>query len=248
MPMNQDRYRNGRYETCNPEWHDEDAAWKASQILDFISTMLPLPSSICDIGCGTGGVLDALVDQLPGTRLFGVEPSPQAAKLAQEKHPRIEIINSGVSAIDRRVELVMALDVFEHVEDYFTFLRSLHGIAPRYLFHIPLEMSVSAVARMAPLIEGRTRIGHLHYFSRETALAVLAECGYTVIAERYTPAALSAPATRLRTSLLRLPRRTGSKVVPHLTARLLGGFSLLIMAELAPIAHEMTGNRWWRLV
>ena len=86
---------------------------------------------------------------------------------------------------------------------------------------------------MSPIVQGRNDVGHLHYFSRETALLALAECGYACIAERYTPVALSAPVIRWRTSLLRLPRQIGSAVAPHLTARVLGGFSLLVLAELA---------------
>lgn len=231
--MTAHRYYDGHYEAHNPGWHEKDAEWKALQIAEFLPRQPPRPRSICDLGCGTGGVLAALRPRMPDTRLLGVEPSPQAASLAREMHPEVPILEGTAADIPERVDLLMALDVFEHVEDYFGFLRSLHGVADRYLFHIPLDMSVSAVARMKPITEGRSKVGHLHYFSRETAIAALAECGFLCVAERYTPVALSAPVTRRRTAVLRLPRQYGARVAPHLTARFLGGFSLLVLAVVA---------------
>lgn len=230
--MNEQRYHDGQYEANNPGWHEKDASWKAEQIVNFLRMNSLIPASICDIGCGTAGVLASLRELLPAVSVLGIEPSPQAVAMAKQLHPEVPIVQGTASDIPTAVDLVMVLDVFEHVEDYFSFLRSLHGVADRYLFHIPLDMSVSAVARMRPITEGRTKVGHLHYFSRETALSALRECGFACVAEQYTPVALSAPVTRRRTALLRIPRQIGMRVTPHLTARTLGGFSLLVLAVL----------------
>jgi len=67
-------------------------------------------------------------------------------------------------------DVVMAIDVLEHVEDYFTFLRKISKKGKYKIFHIPLDMSVSAVLRISPLIDGRKKVGHIHYFSKDTAL------------------------------------------------------------------------------
>jgi hypothetical protein len=70
-------------------------------------------------------------------------------------------------------DIVMAIDVFEHVEDYFGFLRKLRGKAEYKIFHIPLELSVQSVLRSSIIIEGRKSVGHIHYFTKETALETL---------------------------------------------------------------------------
>lgn len=229
---NSQRYVDGGYLANNPQWHDDDAPWKADQIRRLLADERVAPSSICDVGCGTAGVLAALRPSYPAARLLGVEASPQATELARRAHPEIPVVAS-LGAVDDHFDLLMAIDVFEHAEDYFAFLRSLHGHADRYLFHIPLDLSLSTVARAGKIVERRQGLGHVHMFSREMAIAAVEESGYRVLAERYTPVAISAPLPGIRPALLRLPRRLGAAVAPHLTARVLGGFSMLVLAELA---------------
>ncbi len=227
-----ERYQDGRYLQVHPEWHDGDAGWKAAEVRQVLRDEGLAPATVCDVGCGTGGVLAALRHDLPGVRLVGLEPSPQAVAEAARLHPEVDVVQGTVEVVEERFDLVMALDVIEHVEDYFTFLRSLHPLGDCFLFHIPLDMTVSAVARMRPIVLGREHVGHLHPFSRETALAALRETGYVVDSERYTPVAFGV-ATQRRTALLHLPRRLGMVVAPHLTVRVLGGFSLLVLAHVA---------------
>ena len=75
----------------------------------------------------------------------------------------------------------MAIDVFEHVEDYFGFLRKLREKAEYKIFHIPLDLSVQTVLRSSPIIKGRKSVGHIHYFTKETALETLKDTGYEII-------------------------------------------------------------------
>lgn len=191
------------------------------------------PRSICDLGCGTGGVLDALSRQLPrDTRLVGFEISPQAIALApEERKQRITIVNR--DRPDEHFDLALMLDVFEHVDDYLGFLRSVSNGADRFVFHIPLDLSVQSVLRTTPLLGARDWLGHLHYFTRDTALATLRDAGYRVVDEEFTQ-----PAAELwggKSRLLRGPRKVAFRFSPAWAARVLGGFSLLVLAE--PVAQ-----------
>lgn len=225
-------YAGQEYLANNPGWHEGDGPWKAEQVARFLRDNGVDPGSICDLGCGTGAVLAELSRLMPSVgELTGFEPAPEAYALAVARAGTAQFVNGGVEAVDRRYDVALVLDVFEHVEDYLGFLRSLRGAADRFVFHIPLDMSVSAVLRVTPLVEGRVKAGHLHYFCRETALAALEESGYDVLAERFTPVGVSAPTTRAATKLLRVPRRLGQRLSPNLTSRLLGGFSLLVLAR-----------------
>jgi hypothetical protein len=120
-------------------------------------------------------------------------------------------------------------DVVEHVEDYIGFLRALRPRAKHKIFHIPLDMSVQSVLRCRPILESRRRLGHLHCFMKETALAALADTGYEVIEWTYTPVGLIA--TRFKARIAWLPRRLLLLVHQGLAVRLLGGHSLLVLAR-----------------
>ena len=58
------------------------------------------------------------------------------------------------------------LDVIEHVEDYFSFLRDIRTKSSYKLFHIPLEVSVQGVLRGKIFLRNRDLYGHLHYFTK----------------------------------------------------------------------------------
>jgi 2-polyprenyl-3-methyl-5-hydroxy-6-metoxy-1,4-benzoquinol methylase len=85
-----------------------------------------------------------------------------------------------------RYDLALCIDVFEHVPDYLGFLKTLRGRGEHVMFHIPLDLSAQMVLRGSPLIRARELVGHLHYFTEETALASLRDAGITVIDTAYT--------------------------------------------------------------
>ncbi len=228
------RYEDGGYITANPDWHDADGPWKAKHIAALLRDFYPRPLSICDVGCGTGAVLETLSESFPDVDAIGYEVSPQAIAFAQREHPGVRIRQGTSEAIADRYDVVLAIDVFEHVEDYFGFLRSLLGKAERYVFHIPLDMNALNVVRGRPFMRDREAIGHLHYFSRDTALATLRDAGFAVLAERYTPTDIDSPRSAKAKAAV-LPRKLAYRVNPHAAVRALGGYSLLVLAEAAPV-------------
>lgn len=138
-------------------------------------------------------------------------------------------------------DLVLCLDVFEHVEDYFTFLRDLRNYGKNFIFHIPLDMNAQMVARGSPIIKVRERVGHLHYFSKYTALASLEYCGYHILLDFYTKS-WESQYGGLAFKLFGLIRALGLKVAPDLSSRLLGGMPLMVLAEGMATSGEGTGE------
>ena len=79
-------YTTGEYAQRNPTYHVEDSAFKAGHILRLIHKHKLQPRTICEVGCGAGGILRQLQDALPGDVQFdGYEISPQAFSLSQER-------------------------------------------------------------------------------------------------------------------------------------------------------------------
>jgi hypothetical protein len=134
---------------------------------------------------------------------------------------------------DVRADLLLLIDVFEHVEDYMGFLRKLANRARWFVFHIPLDMHVSGLLRDRQL-HARQQVGHLHYFSRATALATLTDTGYRVVDQELTRLSQqTSEGRRGLTVVANLFRGCVQTLSMGLAAKLLGGYSLLVLAEQA---------------
>ena len=233
-------YDDGRYAAKNPGWHEKDAPWKARQVLSLLSDRNLRPESIVDIGCGTGGVLEVIAADLGGTRLVGYDPSPQALEMVR-RSDRVEIRAGTAKDVHEHYDLLLSLDVFEHVEDYIGFLRSLRPIADWFIFHIPLDASAQSVMREKPLLSARSTVGHLHYFTRGTALATLETAGFQIADDRLLfPHDL--PGRQARTRIANIPRALGRRLRPQLSARIFGGSTLLVLASVRTGENFLAGS------
>jgi hypothetical protein len=82
--------------------------------------------------------------------------------------------------------------VFEHVPDYIGFLEKCKPLAKYKIYHIPLDIHVSSVLR-GSFVNARYSVGHLHYFSEESALATLKDTGHEIVDCFYTNGAFGFP-------------------------------------------------------
>lgn len=227
-------YKDGTYLESNPSWHEQDSPWKAKQIINIIEKNFLNPNNICEIGCGAGEILSQLSDHYDGGKnFFGYEVSPQAYNLCVKKAKKNLIfkLSNLLEDSGEHFDLVMAIDVFEHVEDYFDFLRKLKEKGEYKIFHIPLDLSVQSVLRSSPIIKHRKSIGHIHYFTKETALETLKDTGYEIIDYFYTGTDIELPDRGWKANLLKIPRKLAFQINKDLAVRILGGYSLLVLTK-----------------
>jgi SAM-dependent methyltransferase len=227
-------YTDGTYLRNNPSWHTDDSPWKASHIAALLERHRITPATVCEVGCGGGEVLRKLAGRLPaGTRFFGYEISPDAYSLCSRKNGGSLEYRFGnlFDDTDAFFDVVMAVDVFEHVEDCFGFLRKLRGKGRHKVFHVPLDLSAMSLIRPRKLIEMRRAVGHLHYFTKDTALALLEETGYRVVEHAYTCGSTQLGNLGWKARLMKGPREALYAIDRDTAARVLGGYSLLVLAE-----------------
>ncbi|WP_460451726.1 class I SAM-dependent methyltransferase [Alsobacter sp. SYSU BS001988] len=234
MPLSSERYTGSDYIDKNPQWHAEDAPWKAEQIASLLKERNISPESFLDVGCGTGRILSALVtEHFPKARGVGYDIASQPIMQAQsEAAPPLELHVGDITLTEERgYDVLLCIDVFEHVEDYMGFLRKLRGRARYYVFHIPLDLNFKAILRARHMRE-REEVGHLHYFDSLSARATLADTGYRIVAERFTKKA--DPHWKAR--VLELASGLIAPISgPDRAVRLFGGRSLLVLAEEAQL-------------
>jgi SAM-dependent methyltransferase len=226
-----DPYTSGRYAEANPDWHEADAEHKARVLGGMIRYLGLEPRLVADVGCGTGAVirhLKADLDaRLADTAWEGWDIASAPIKRAR-KHEgeRLLYVAEDFLASERRVDLLLAIDVIEHVPDDLAFLSALRGRADWFLFRIPLDLSALDVIRPRRLVEARRRFGHRHVYSREIALDLLGAAGYRVESARYDRVPPAAATARQRAA--DLGRRALFTLGSHRAVRLLGGFSLVV--------------------
>jgi hypothetical protein len=92
-------------------------------------------------------------------------------------------------------------------------------------------MHISALLRDRQLYS-RAQVGHLHYFSRATALATLEDTGYRIVQAEYTDLARETQERRRTLTRLANVVRAGVQAIStDLAAKLIGGYSLLVLCS-----------------
>jgi hypothetical protein len=220
-------YQTGDYLKKNQTWHSEDAPWKAARIGQILRKNEIAFSTAVEVGCGTGQILVEMSRMFPATSFSGYDISTDAATFWHDMPGTVRLRKTDFLETSDQFDLLLLIDVVEHVRDYMGFLEALRPRAKFHVFHIPLELSAQGVLRDVPM-QTRNLVGHLHYFSKTTALATLKDCGYRLVDFQYADAALDrAPSKKAR--LLNILRRPLFALAPELTARILGGRSLVVL-------------------
>ena len=227
------RYLNGDYAQKNPEWDSADASWKTGKLHELLAAHDCLPSSIVEIGCGSGAILAALRGYFPQVSLAGFDIAQEASRFWSDASLggiRFELAD--YLSLDEPVpDLILVLDVLEHLGNPWEFLARLRHRSKLVAIHFPLDLSAVSVLRESPLLQVRDKVGHLHFFTRGLAISLLEESGFEIVEARYTGAALDAPQRSFKTRVAGWARRLAYAIDRDFGARLLGGETLMVLAK-----------------
>src|SRR5689334_2210701 len=123
-----DPHINGEYLVKNPTWHIEYSPWKAENVRRLLQKQNIHPRMIGDVGCGVGEVLRQLQAKMdPACHFRGYDIAPAAIRQAKERENdrlRVELADFGEIETPR-FDLLLVLEVLDHIEDYLGFLRML---------------------------------------------------------------------------------------------------------------------------
>jgi hypothetical protein len=127
-------------------------------------------------------------------------------------------------------DLLLALDVLEHQENYFSFLRDIKPLAPHKVFHTVLEISAQAVLRKEGLLKCRRTCDDLHCFTKDIVLRALVDEGYEILDWFYVPRAIYR-ASGIASKIRQWPRILCFALHQDFAVRFLGGYSLFVLAK-----------------
>jgi SAM-dependent methyltransferase len=231
VTTSEQRYVGGDYGAANPDWHRSDSPYKEAQLARVLERNGLVPRRVADLGTGVGEVPYLLAERFPAAAVVAYDVAPEAIAAARE-HPRVDYRVGEFPDDGERFDLLLLMDVIEHVVDPVAFLRRAGSYAQHVALHIPLDLSLEWLWKGTPLVEERRSVGHLHHFNRELALEVLRDGGLDVVDWDYTPWGidLSTPGRR-STRIEKRLRQAAFRARPDLYARAARGVSLLALAR-----------------
>jgi SAM-dependent methyltransferase len=196
-------YLSGDYLRKNPTVHTEDSAWKAeilSPFLDcFARACSASPLKILDVGGGAGLVLRFVGEHL--TKSCGrtaikssLEYSPDMLALQKTNNLDLAAASQGsierTSFRDKEFDLVLLIDVLEHLPDDVRAIKEVGRISHYALIKIPLEDNVH-FRIMNTLQRGKLRrhafesVGHVNSYGVGTYRKLIQNAGGRLVLEKY---------------------------------------------------------------
>ena len=99
----------------NYDYWKEKNSYYYDTIKTFVSRIIPPESSVLEVGCGTGEILD-IVQPVRGV---GIDISAKMVELAKQKFPQHTFIHSPIEdlQIDEKFDFIILVDVADHVYD-----------------------------------------------------------------------------------------------------------------------------------
>lgn len=165
--------------------YDQQTAWSVDAVKPVFDEFQGASGlSVLDIGCGYGTHLELAAAM--GWKCFGVEVSDHARKIAKQRlEGKAYIVESTSDLIPHEFDLVLILDVIEHLASPYTFLYSLFSIGAvtlktRIVISTPNAGSVEAQNNPAKWAY-RHPPSHLVYYSAGTLQFLLEKLHFSDI-------------------------------------------------------------------
>src|SRR5215813_7913497 len=92
-------------------------------------------NTVLDVGCGSGENLAALANAMPHLALSGVDVSPEALSLAAKRthNMRFRELDIPCERLNEQFDLVLAIQVIEHLADDTAALRNMAAMSCRWV-------------------------------------------------------------------------------------------------------------------
>ena len=238
---NIDRYSSGDYTKKNHTYHIEDSEFKWKNFVKILKQSkfnLEEVNSVSDIGCGSGQILI----HANNSNLFkkqcvfdGYDINPDAIDAAKKNSSNLNFLNEDfVNLKEIKRNLIIAADVFEHVQDTYKFLKKLKDKGDFFLFNIPLEISLFSMIRKKNIFKHSfENVGHLHFYTKRTALLTLENIGFKILNSNLVNNRFEEfkKNKKLHSLIINIPQYILEKLGKNLACSIIGGYSLVVLAK-----------------
>ncbi|MFD2727399.1 class I SAM-dependent methyltransferase [Hyunsoonleella rubra] len=155
---------------------------RAKFVIDVLKPYLEKADSIFDFGCAEGTLLHLVEKKYSHLKTFGLEPSLEFGKYAQEQLKGDVFIGSYQEFVHSKpkdtFDILTCNHVLEHILDPKEFLLTLKGFMHK---ESVLYIEVPNIADNRVKGIGALHIGHVLYFDPLTLKLLLEKCGFEVL-------------------------------------------------------------------
>jgi len=153
------------------------------------------PRFILDVGCSGGDFALNVKQRFPGARLLGIEPNPEAARIAAAKMDQvlsqpIEDVDWARAGVKRGdIDTVFLMDVLEHTYDPWKTLLTLRNLVSADAQLVVSIPNVRNLLLMQDLVSGYWRyrraglldITHIRFFTQKDMYRLFYQTGFRVV-------------------------------------------------------------------
>ncbi|SFT40344.1 Methyltransferase domain-containing protein [Algoriphagus locisalis] len=229
-------YKEGTY-FANSKRHLEDSDFKVKAIIRLLLPILKKNEitlrSYSDVGCGAGGVLLGIADELSknGVNLQEVKGYDISPHVNDIKIENVTFEHGDFIEIGTQTDLITLTDVFEHVPDPVDFIKKVSKKGKLVAFHIPLDNCLSVNIRGLQ----RQKIqnpGHLIFLDLNSALNMVTMAGLQILDYDFSKETISAPSNNetILQKVFSPLKRLLYMINPWLYSKTFG-FSLVVIAK-----------------
>lgn len=240
MNLQKSIYKSGEYSSKNPSYHSEDSPWKWSNFQKIIEKNKENFDSnkinrIAEVGCGVGQILKNAKDSkvFKSDALYeGWDINPDAIEIAKNTLPDISFFDDDIFNNNDLYDLILCADVFEHVDDYYGFLRKLTKKTKYVIFNIPLDIHFLSLLRQKSIFKDTyEKVGHVHHFTKGTALLALEHSGFKVIDSLHAKHRLHRKSLNTKGKMLYPFQKLLDLINEDLASACFGGTSLVVLVK-----------------
>jgi SAM-dependent methyltransferase len=187
-------YVKGEYIHNTPLLHEESSPWKLSKIIPLVRSLFQhgygkAEVNILDIGGGAGVILKELSTYIKTNfqtkvNKYVLDLSPQMLEAQKKKNTDIiRALNEDIrhtSIGDKEIDLVLLIDVLEHIPEPTQALEEIRRIADYLILKVPLEDSIfhgtwNFLNRGKPRRYDRDVYGHINLYNLRRLISQIKE-------------------------------------------------------------------------
>jgi 2-polyprenyl-3-methyl-5-hydroxy-6-metoxy-1,4-benzoquinol methylase len=180
------------YSQLATRYADKDGDYYAQERSEMLSFIPEGASSLLDVGCSSGAFGKLIKDRRPGCEVWGIEPDPEAAKVAAQRLDKVingVFQNDNPDICEQKFDAIIFNDVLEHLVDPITALR--HAVTlltekGRVIASIPNILFYNQILQIVIREDwkyqesGIMDYTHLRFFTKKSILRMFDEAGLQV--------------------------------------------------------------------